>query len=109
MLHDTLGTDICLTCFNGRCLSPERYRAHTHSKKTAPIRAQRQAASALLHCLYRRNPLLPPSLPSFQKCYAAPAAVQHWASCTKSLPASFINCQMHKLADRPRTRARGAQ
>lgn len=39
------------------------------------------------------------SLPSFQKRYAAPAAVEHWSSCTVSLPASCLDCQMHKLAD----------
>ncbi|KAI0249448.1 ubiquitin carboxyl-terminal hydrolase 14 [Lactifluus subvellereus] len=31
---DPLGIDICLVCFNGGCLSPERHHAHTHYKKT---------------------------------------------------------------------------
>ena len=29
-----LGIDICLSCFNGGCLSPERHHAHTHAKNT---------------------------------------------------------------------------
>ncbi|KAH8977355.1 ubiquitin carboxyl-terminal hydrolase 14 [Lactarius akahatsu] len=29
-----LGIDLCLTCFNGGCTSPERRHAQTHSKKT---------------------------------------------------------------------------
>ena len=39
------------------------------------------------------------SLPPFQKRYAAPAAEEHWSSCTVSLPATCLDCQMHKLAD----------
>ena len=39
------------------------------------------------------------SLPPFQKSYAAPVAVEHWSSCTVSLPATCLDCQMHKLAD----------
>lgn len=39
------------------------------------------------------------SLPPFQERYAAPVAVEHWASCTVTLPASCLDCQMHKLAD----------
>ncbi|KAI0292227.1 ubiquitinyl hydrolase [Multifurca ochricompacta] len=31
---DPLGIDVCLTCFNGGCLSQERHHAHTHYKKT---------------------------------------------------------------------------
>src|ERR1700735_838114 len=30
---DPLGIDVCLTCFNGGCLSQGRHHAHTHSKK----------------------------------------------------------------------------
>ena len=39
------------------------------------------------------------SLPPFQERYAAPVAVEHWSSCTVSLPATCLDCQMHKLAD----------
>lgn len=38
------------------------------------------------------------SLPSFQARYL-PSAVEHWAKCAEPLPASCIECQMHKLAD----------
>jgi uncharacterized UBP type Zn finger protein len=31
---DPLGVDVCLTCFNGGCLSAERHHSHTHLKKT---------------------------------------------------------------------------
>ncbi|KAI9450058.1 ubiquitin carboxyl-terminal hydrolase 14, partial [Lactarius psammicola] len=39
------------------------------------------------------------SLPPFQKRYANPTAAEHWSSCTVSLPATCLDCQMHKLAD----------
>jgi ubiquitin carboxyl-terminal hydrolase 5/13 len=38
------------------------------------------------------------SLPPFQERYGA-TATEHWASCTVSLPATCLDCQMHKLAD----------
>jgi ubiquitin carboxyl-terminal hydrolase 5/13 len=31
---DLLGVDVCLTCFNGGCLSTERNHAYMHYKKT---------------------------------------------------------------------------
>jgi ubiquitin carboxyl-terminal hydrolase 5/13 len=31
---DPLGVDVCLTCFNGGCISTERHHAQTHFKKT---------------------------------------------------------------------------
>ena len=31
---DPEGIDVCLTCFNGGCLSAERHHAYTHYKKT---------------------------------------------------------------------------
>ncbi|KAI9436861.1 ubiquitin carboxyl-terminal hydrolase 14 [Lactarius indigo] len=39
------------------------------------------------------------SLPDFQKRYASPVAIEHWTTCTVSLPATCLDCQMHKLAD----------
>ena len=38
------------------------------------------------------------SLPAFQERYY-PTASSHWATCTEPLPASCLDCQMHKLAD----------
>ncbi|KAI0935508.1 hypothetical protein AcW1_000029 [Taiwanofungus camphoratus] len=38
------------------------------------------------------------SLPAFREWYY-PSASTHWQSCTESLPANCIDCQMHKLAD----------
>ncbi|KAI0668763.1 ubiquitinyl hydrolase [Trametes maxima] len=38
------------------------------------------------------------SLPPFQQRYF-PTAASHWASCSESLPATCVDCQMHKLAD----------
>ena len=37
-------------------------------------------------------------LPAFQQRYY-PSAAQHWATCREALPASCVDCQMHKLAD----------
>jgi ubiquitin carboxyl-terminal hydrolase 5/13 len=39
------------------------------------------------------------TLPPFQQRFAAPLAVQHWSTCAESLPATCLECQMHKLAD----------
>ncbi|KAH9970100.1 hypothetical protein BGW80DRAFT_1333302 [Lactifluus volemus] len=39
------------------------------------------------------------TLPPFQRRYAASLASQHWSTCTESLPANCLECQMHKLAD----------
>ena len=39
------------------------------------------------------------SLPPFQTRYGEPAASTHWSTCTESLPATCLDCQMHKLAD----------
>ena len=39
------------------------------------------------------------SLPPFQTRYGEPAASAHWSTCTQSLPATCLDCQMHKLAD----------
>ena len=103
MLHDTLGTDICLTCFNGRCLSPERRHAHTHSKKTChqfTLNVKRRPRCYVASKIASIAEILF-SLSPFQKRYTAPVAV---ASCTESLPASCLNCQMHKLADSPLSR-----
>lgn len=38
------------------------------------------------------------SLPHFQARYL-PSAADHWQMCPESLPASCVDCQMHKLAD----------
>lgn len=38
------------------------------------------------------------SLPLFQNAYY-PSAAEHWETCTESLPADCVACQMHKLAD----------
>ena len=38
------------------------------------------------------------SLPAFQQRYL-PTATAHWEVCQEPLPASCIDCQMHKLAD----------
>ena len=38
------------------------------------------------------------SLPAFQQRYF-PTAATHWEACHEQLPASCIDCQMHKLAD----------
>ncbi|KAA1476327.1 ubiquitin carboxyl-terminal hydrolase 14 [Dentipellis sp. KUC8613] len=38
------------------------------------------------------------SLPAFQARYFK-TAQQHWATCTEPLPATCIDCQMHKIAD----------
>ncbi|VDC03208.1 unnamed protein product [Peniophora sp. CBMAI 1063] len=38
------------------------------------------------------------TLPAFRERYYAPAA-QHWATCTETLPASCLECQMVKIAD----------
>ncbi|OBZ78711.1 Ubiquitin carboxyl-terminal hydrolase 14 [Grifola frondosa] len=38
------------------------------------------------------------SLPAFRERYY-PSAATHWQSCTESLPANCVDCQMHKLAD----------
>lgn len=38
------------------------------------------------------------SLPAFHQRYY-PTAEEHWATCTEPLPATCIDCQMHKLAD----------
>ncbi|OCB86559.1 ubiquitinyl hydrolase [Sanghuangporus baumii] len=38
------------------------------------------------------------SLPDFQKRYL-PSAARHWQLCPEPLPASCLECQMHKLAD----------
>lgn len=37
-------------------------------------------------------------LPAFQQRYY-PSASQHWETCSEALPATCIDCQMHKLAD----------
>lgn len=39
------------------------------------------------------------SLPAFQKRYESGASQSHWASCSASLPADCVECQMHKLSD----------
>ena len=39
------------------------------------------------------------TLPSFRQRYAAHLAAQHWTRCTESLPASCLECQMHKISD----------
>jgi ubiquitin carboxyl-terminal hydrolase 5/13 len=39
------------------------------------------------------------TLPHFKQRYAAPLASQHWARCAEPLPASCIECQMHKVSD----------
>ena len=42
------------------------------------------------------------SLPAFQKRYYLsdhPSASSHWSSCTASLPADCVDCQMYKVAD----------
>src|SRR5580693_9894764 len=39
------------------------------------------------------------TLPVFKQRYAAPIAVQHWLRCNEPLPASCLECQMHKLSD----------
>jgi ubiquitin carboxyl-terminal hydrolase 5/13 len=39
------------------------------------------------------------SLPPFQTRYGEPAASTHWSTCTISLPATCLDCQMHKVAD----------
>ena len=39
------------------------------------------------------------TLPPFKQRYAAPIAVQHWSLCAEPLPASCLECQMHKLSD----------
>jgi len=39
------------------------------------------------------------TLPPFQQRYAAHLAVQHWTRCTEPLPASCLECQMHKISD----------
>ena len=39
------------------------------------------------------------TLPPFKQSYAAPIAVQHWSRCAEPLPASCLECQMHKLSD----------
>ena len=39
------------------------------------------------------------TLPPFQQRYAAHLAVQHWTRCTEFLPASCLECQMHKISD----------
>ena len=38
------------------------------------------------------------SLPDFQSRYL-PSVSHHWQACTESLPATCLQCQMHKLAD----------
>ncbi|EED85732.1 predicted protein [Postia placenta Mad-698-R] len=38
------------------------------------------------------------SLPVFRQRYY-PSASTHWETCTETLPASCVDCQMHKLAD----------
>ena len=38
------------------------------------------------------------SLPAFQQRYL-PTATTHWFMCNEPLPASCVDCQMHKLAD----------
>jgi ubiquitin carboxyl-terminal hydrolase 5/13 len=30
----TLGVDVCLSCFNGGCLGPDRHHARDHARKT---------------------------------------------------------------------------
>jgi ubiquitin carboxyl-terminal hydrolase 5/13 len=39
------------------------------------------------------------TLPPFQRRYATSLSNQHWLSCAESLPATCLECQMHKLAD----------
>jgi len=39
------------------------------------------------------------TLPPFQQRYATHLAVQHWTRCTEPLPASCLECQMHKISD----------
>jgi len=39
------------------------------------------------------------ALPPFQERYAPALAVHHWSRCAEPLPASCLDCQMHKVAD----------
>lgn len=39
------------------------------------------------------------TLPPFKQRYTLPIAFQHWSRCAEPLPASCLECQMHKLSD----------
>ena len=49
-----LGIDVCLTCFNGGCLDPDRHHALTHYEKTGHrfalnVKRRRKPSSKRVH------------------------------------------------------------
>ena len=61
-----VGVDVCLTCFNGGCLSAERHHAHTHFKKTGHafalnVRRRARPRPQRVSHAYEACPLLRPT------------------------------------------------